>query len=302
MTVSTRSRRIGALGSLVAVGALLLGACTNDDQPVGTPSAESRVSVDKVESIAALLPDAVRSSGTLRVGVNTPYSPNEFKDASGQIVGYDVDLVTAVASVLGLRPQFNDAAFDRIIPAVQQGGYDMGMSSFTDTKAREQTVDFVTYFRAGSQWVAVPGANIDPENACGKRVAVQTTTTQDETELPARNAKCLADGNAGIDIQKYDSQDDAANAVVLGKADAMSADSLVSAYAVKQSNGKLAPVGELFDAAPYGLAVQKGSALGPAVQQALKHLIEDGAYRKIAENWGVEQGIISDPVINGATE
>ena len=85
-----------------------------------------------------------------------PYAPNEFKDSSGKIVGFDVDLMDAVATVLGLKPQYTEAAFDKIIPAIQAGTYNVGMSSFTDNKEREKTVDFVDYFSAGIQWAA-PG-------------------------------------------------------------------------------------------------------------------------------------------------
>ena len=88
--------------------------------------------------------------------------------------------------------------------------------------------------------------------------------------------------------------------MVLGQADAMSADSPVTLYAIKQSNGKLEPAGDVADAAPYGWPVKKGSPLAQSLQQALEHLIETGTYKQIATNWGVEKGIIDKPVINGA--
>jgi polar amino acid transport system substrate-binding protein len=88
--------------------------------------------------------------------------------------------------------------------------------------------------------------------------------------------------------------------VVLGQADAMSADSPVISYAIKQSNGKLEQAGEIFDSAPYGWPVKKGSPLAQSLQKALEHLIESGDYKTIASNWGVENGMIDKPVINGA--
>ena len=95
------------------------------------------------------MPEDIKSSGKLIVGVNVPYTPNEFKDSSGKIVGFDVDLMDAIATTLGLTAEYREADFDKIIPAIQAGTYNVGMSSFTDTKEREQTVDFVTYFSAG---------------------------------------------------------------------------------------------------------------------------------------------------------
>ena len=97
-----------------------------------TTCSSKAVEATKVDSIAALVPEPIRNSGTLVVGVNVPYSPNEYKDPSGKIVGYDVDLMNAVAGVLGLKAEFKEADFDKIIPAIQQGTYNVGASSFTD--------------------------------------------------------------------------------------------------------------------------------------------------------------------------
>jgi polar amino acid transport system substrate-binding protein len=215
-------------------------------------------------------------------------------------VGFDVDLMNAVASALGLKAEYYLSEFAKIIPSIQGGTYNVGMSSFTDTKEREQSVDFVTYFSAGILWAQRPDNPVDPNNACGKKVAVQATTTEEVDELPAKSRACTDAGKPAIDILKFDFQDAATNAVVLGQTDAMSADSPVTAYAIKQSNGKIEPAGQLFDAAPYGWAVEKGSPLAQSLQKALEHLIQTGQYQKILTNWGVESGAIGTPVINGA--
>nr|WP_231569533.1 ABC transporter substrate-binding protein [Prescottella defluvii] len=258
--------------------------------------------VHRVDSIADQLPPAIAESGHLRVGTNPPYAPNEFKDEDGEIVGFDVDLLTAVAAVLGLTLDVKQTDFDKIIPAVQAGNLDVGMSSFTDTLEREKSVDFVTYYSAGVQWAQRTGDDVDPDNACGLRVGVQTTTIEDIDEVPAKSAACEAAGKPPIRKVKYDSQDDVANALILGRVDALSADSPVTAYAIKRSNGRLEEAGGVYDASPYGWVIAKGSPLGPTLQQALQYLIDGGQYRAIAEAWGVEAGIIDTSVINGATQ
>ncbi len=103
------------------------------------------------------------------------------------------------------------------------------MSSFTDNKEREKTVDFVDYFSAGIQWASPAGKTVDPDNACGLKVAVQTTTTEDTDDVPAKSKACTAAGKTAINKLKFDSQDDATNAVVLGQADACRADSPITA-------------------------------------------------------------------------
>ena len=279
---------------------MALSGCASGGEPSGPATDTAAAAAAKVDEIANTVPEEIKSSGKLIVGVNIPYTPNEFKDESGKIVGFDVELMDAIAATLGLTANYREADFAKIIPSIQGGTFNVGMSSFTDTKEREETVDFVTYFSAGSLWAQRAGAGIDPENACGKKVAVQATTTQETEELPARSKKCTDAGQPPIEIVPFDGQDAATNAVVLGQADAVSADSPVILYAIKQNNGKLEQAGEIFSSAPYGWPVRKGSALAQSLVQALEHLIETGEYKKIASNWGVEQGMIDKPVINGA--
>ena len=286
-------------------GALALTGCAKKTESASggqagptTPSVD--VSPQKVDTLAATVPEDIRRSGKLIVGVTIPYTPNEFKDADGKIVGFDVDVLDAVAATLGLTTDYRESDFAKIIPSIEGGTYNVGMSSFTDTKEREQQVDFVTYFSAGSQWAQRTGAGIDPADACGKKVAAMAASTQQTDELPAKSKACVNAGKPEIEIITFDGQDAVTNAVVLGQADAMSADSPVTAWAIKQSGGKLEAAGGIFDSAPYGWPVKKGSPLAQSLQKALEHIIASGDYKAIAAKWGLESGMIDKPVINGA--
>ncbi|MUL45208.1 ABC transporter substrate-binding protein [Mycobacterium sp. CBMA293] len=284
-------------------GTLALSGCAKNTESSSPATSSSAAPAAKVESIANTVPEAIKSSGKLIVGVNLPYAPNEYKDPNtGKIIGFDVDLMDAIAQTLGLSVDYREETdFSKIIPAIQAGSYNVGMSSFTDSKQREQQVDFVTYFSAGSLWAQRVGDHIDPNNACGKKVAVESTTVQDTEELPAKTKACTDAGKPPIDVVKFDNQDQAANAVAVGQADAMSADSPVTLWAIKQANGKLVQAGEVFSSSPYGWPVKKGSALAQSLLQALQHLIDDGTYKQIAAKWGVQAGMIDKPVVNGAT-
>ncbi len=296
-----RLERFGRVAVVCAAsGVLALSGCTTNTDAAQPTVATVAVNAAKVDAIADTVPEDIKATGKLVVGVNVPYTPNEFKDPSGKIVGFDIDLMNAIASTLGLSPEYRESDFAKIIPSIQGGTFNVGMSSLGDTKEREQTVDFVTYFSAGSAWARRPGEDIDLDNACGKKIAVQAAGTQETDELPARSKKCTDAGKPAINVLKFDGQDAATNAVVLGQADAMSADSPVTLYAIKQSNGKLEQVGEIFGSLPYGWPVAKGSPLAQPLLKALEHLIQTGAYKQIATNWGVEGGVIDKPVINGA--
>ena len=251
-------------------------------------------------AIAATVPKDIRATGRLVIGVNVPYAPNEFKNSDGQIVGFDVDVMNAMAKTLGLAPDYRETAFESIIPSVQGGQFNVGMSSLTDTAERQSTVDFVTYFQAGTLWAQRPGKPVDPDAACGRRVGVVTASIQETRELPTKSDACVAAGLAPVDTVVYQRQDDLTHALIAGEVDAMTADSPVTGFAIKLSAGELEPAGAVFDSAPYGWPVAKGSPLAQSLRKALEHLMQSGEYRTIATMWGVDKGMIDKPAINGA--
>lgn len=296
-------RRVSARAVvLVAVAGLVLSACGSDDSGEVTPSATgSSAESTADEALAAMVPEAVASDGKIVIGVDATYAPNEFLDTDGKtVVGFDVDLFDAVASKLGLETEWVPAPFDNIIPSVQSGKYEIGVSSFTINTERMQQVDMVSYFSAGTQWATTKGnpQGIQPDAACGKRVAVQKGTVQVD-DVTAKSKACTDAGKPEITIDQYQGQDQATSAVVSGKDDAMLADSPIIAYAVKQTGGKLELLGDIYDSAPYGYVLKKDQGdYSKAIVGALEALIADGTYAKVLEEWGVEQGAISDPTVN----
>lgn len=286
--------------AIAGIAALALTGCVNNstasdsEDPAGVT-----VAVD--EAAAALLPADIADSGVLTIGVDATYPPNEFKDDEGNPIGWDIELADAVAAKLGLKTQYTVAAFANIIPSVDGGKLNMGVSSFTDNAERQQTVDFVDYYQAGILWASAAGNEVDPENACGLKVAVQATTYEDTDEVPAKSDACVAAGKAPITIVPFDTQDAATSAVTLGQVDAMSADSPVTAAAIAASGGKLQAAGSTFEVAPYGYVIKKGSPLVKAIQAALQSLMDDGTYMSILEKAGVADGAISTATINAGT-
>jgi polar amino acid transport system substrate-binding protein len=305
--VSSPTRvRIAAV-SLLAAGALLLSACANNTKSSGSTQSTSGGSSTSVPpavkdaALAAMVPAALQSAGTLQVGTDPTYAPNEYKDPSGKIVGFDVDLFDAVATTMGLKANFVDSTFDNIIPGITGGKYQVGVSSFTDSLAREKVVDFVTYYSAGIQWAAPAGKTVDPNNACGLKVAVQTGTVEVD-DLNTRSKACTSAGKPAINLQKFPAQGDATTAVALGKVDAMSADSPVTEAAVKATGTKLQLVGSIYESAPYGYAVGKSEGqLKQAIQGSVQKLIDNGNYNAICEKWGLTAGEIKTSQINAAT-
>ena len=259
--------------------------------------------VQKDEALAKLVPPDIASDGKIVVGSDASYAPNEFVDTDGTtIIGMDVDLGKAIGQKLGLEVEFQNSAFDGILPGIASKKYELGMSSFTDNAEREKVVDMVTYFSAGTK-MAVPKGNPDGlklDDLCGKTVAAQRGTVQVD-DLTARSDTCTKAGKPAINISQFQAQTDVTLALTAKRAQAMLADSPVVDYAVAKTNGQLEAVGDAYDTAPYGIAVPKGNGkYAQAIQGAVQALMTDGTYKAILDKWSVSGGAITTSKINGA--
>lgn len=289
------------LTASAAIVGLALSACGSSSLSSSGTTAKPTVSQTKEANLADKLPTKVKTAGKIVVGVDASYAPNEFLDADGKTVkGWDVDLFNAVAQKFGVTVEWQPANFDSIIIGVDAGKFDIGVSSFTINDKRKGQANMVSYYSAGTQWAAAPGnpKKIDPTKPCGIKVAVQKGTVQAEEDLPAKVKACTAAGKP-LDVQVYTGQDQATAALASGKADAMLADSPIVGYAIKQSNGKVESIGDVYDAAPYGYVLPKAETeFAQAIADALKSLDASGDYKKTLGTWGAEAGAISDFAVN----
>jgi polar amino acid transport system substrate-binding protein len=151
----------------------------------------------------------------------------------------------------------------------------------------------ITYYSAGISWAQAKGGSINPSNACGKKVAVQTGTVEAD-DLTTKSKACTDAGKAAIQIDQFTGQDDATQAVISGKDDAMSADSPVTAYAIKQRSTDIEPAGKTYSTSPYAYAIPKNDGkFAQALQGAVRKLIANGQYATILKKWGVQAGAIT---------
>lgn len=308
--------------SLAAAGSLALAACSSSGGGSGTPSSSSapaggQQSTAPVSSsssapttgggtstakaggskAAALVPATIKSKGTISIAMDATYPPDESIAKDGHTIeGFDADLGNALAADLGVKANLENVTFDNIIPGLQDGKYDVGLSSFTDNKDREKVVDFVTYFKAGEAFYVKAGSGKKfngLKSLCGATVAVENGTTE-QTDAQTQAKKCK------LTVDSFGDQNQANLAVSTGRADVGFADSQVAGYIVKLSNGQFQTTGTAFEVSPYGIALPKGNGMDKAVLQGMKDLIADGTYTKLITKWGVQSGAITKPVINGA--
>ena len=280
---------------------LLVGA---DAGIAGATPTATIPTVPKSTSLANALPASIKAKGALTIAADATYAPDEFIASDGStIIGMDADLAQSIGQVLGLKVTLVNATFDTIIPALQSGKYDLGMSSFTDTKARQKQVNFVDYFLAGEGYYVSASSKYHPNGLialCGHSVAVESGTTE-QSDAQAEAKTCAKHKSGTIKVLAFSTQSEANLAVSSGRANVGFADSQVAQYIVHQSNGQFVSAGTSFETAPYGIAVPKGTTMDKSVQGAVKTLIANGTYLKILKKWGIQSGAVTTANINGAT-
>ena len=291
--------------------ALLAAACSSSPSSSSTTTTSNSTSTTAAgiptqsadATIAAEVPAAIKSKGTLNIALDATYAPDEFIATDGHtIIGMDADFAKAITQILGLKANLINATFDTIIPGLQSGKYDMGDSSFTDTLARQKVVDFVTYFQAGEGFYVKSGsAGFNGlASLCGHTVSVESGTTE-QSDAQTQAKACTTAGKQTVTVLAYGNQSQANLAVSSGRAQVGFADSQVAAYIVSTSNGVFMNSGQAFEVAPYGFAFLKGNGMAAPVKDAVNLLISNGTYSKILAKWGVQAGAISTATINSAT-
>jgi polar amino acid transport system substrate-binding protein len=300
-STSSRFARFFALLALVALVAVATGCGSKSEDSSDKAGDTASIAGVFNQEAADKVPQEIRDNGTLVFATDASYAPNEFVDTDGKtIIGTDADLAKAIGTTLGLKVELKNTPFDSIIPGLAAGKFDVAISSFTDTKEREKTVDMVTYLTAGTGFYTTadnPTEVETVEDLCGKKVAVQKGTVQQD-DVEAQSKKC----DKPIDLQVFTQQTDVDLALTSGKAQVALADSPVALYAVKQSDGKLKSTGKDYDSAPYGIAVNRDSGLTEAVQAAVQALMDNESYAAILKKWNLSSGAIDESKINDGVE
>src|SRR5882762_6649817 len=195
--------------------------------------------------------DRVRQSGELRIGTDATYPPFETAEG-GQYTGFDIDLGKAIARELGVKPRFVNAAFDGIFPALQNGTFDVVMSSVTITPERSASMLFSDPYYDSGQLIVV---NQDrqgiatPDDLKGKTVGVQINTT----------AQFDLEKKEGVKVAKYNTIDLALLDLRNHRIDAVVGDAPVLKYMIFQSFRELKTVGRRFTDEKFGIALAQNS-------------------------------------------
>lgn len=212
---------------------------------------------------------------TVTVATSPDFPPFESLDGS-EVVGIEVDILQAITGKLGLEMQLEQMDFESVIPSVQAGKFDIGMSGITITADRQKNCDFTQpYFLASQAIVVTPDSDITCKaDLEGKTISVQTGTTAEEY--------CMENG---YEVLAFTANNDAAAALTSGKAAAWVVDNEVGVALAAQQG--LVVLDEAMTSEPYAFAFAKDSALTAQFDEALGELLADGTVAAIFEKYGV---------------
>ena len=219
----------------------------------------------------------VQKAGKLTIATSPDFPPFESLGENGEVFGIEIDILNLICAELGVELDIQQIDFDSVLPGVQAGKYDMGVSGISVTPAREENTLFTNPYCLAAQAIVVLKDSVITCKADleGKTVSVQTGTTAEEF--------CMG---AGYTVNAYTANADAQEALLAGKVNAWVIDDLTAAEMVKlynEENGEtLMVLSEAMTSEPYAFAFMKGSEdLANAISEIINKLLADGTIAEI---------------------
>ena len=230
----------------------------------------------------ALTVESVQKAGKLVIGTSPDFPPFEMLDNSGNVIGIEIEIMELICKELGVELEIKTMDFDSVLPGVQTGKFNVGVSGISVTPAREKNTLFTTpYCLAAQAIVVTSGSPITCKaDLAGKTVSVQTGTTAEEF--------CMSNG---YDVKAFAANADAEAALTVGKVDAWVIDDLTAAEMVASYNedhpdAPLVILSEAMTTEPYAFAFAQGNEeLVAKIDEILQGLLADGTIAKIFEEY-----------------
>ena len=215
-------------------------------------------------------------SNKLTIATSPDFPPFEYLEG-GKVVGIEIEILEKVAAKLGKELVVEQMDFDSVIPGVQAGKFNVGVSGITATEERKQNMDFSdTYFMASQAIVVLPDSPITCKaDLQGKKLSVQTGTTAEEY--------CMENG---YEVSAFTANNDAAAALTAGKVDAWVVDNEVAVALAAQQGLKV--LDEAMTAEPYAFAFKKGAdaEMIATFNAVIAEMIADGSMQALFDKYG----------------
>jgi polar amino acid transport system substrate-binding protein len=276
--------------ALVACGSVDATQPKESDQVEHTDDISAGVQPDP--AAVKLLPEAVKTKGTISVAMDLSSPPTTFLATDNKTaIGFNPDMARLIAAKLGVKLQIDNVKFDTIIPGLQGNRFDFTATTMGATAERLKVLDMINYFQNGTG-VAVPRGNpqkLAVHELCGRRVGVQSGTTAEIKWLPQLNDKdCASQGKPAITGVTLPSVNDALTQLSSKRLDAVMYDFTSLSWTAKRQPNVLEVLPERVVSAKVNVALPKGSALTPAIQAAIQSIIDSPKYTEALDRWGFQ--------------
>ncbi|MCQ8186855.1 ABC transporter substrate-binding protein [Streptomyces rugosispiralis] len=313
MSILTRPKLTAC--TLAIAAALTLSACggpskdasgSASKEPFNTGPHQNRYAAPKVDSIAAEVPAAIRSRGTLEIG-NSKGSTAPltfFATDNKTLIGVETDMAYAIASVFGLKAHYNPVSFEQVFVGLDSGKYDVGVTNITVTELRKQKYDMATYRKDAQAFEAKKGATwrvTGPKDVAGRTIAVPTGTSEEKALLDwsAQNVKA---GRKAVNVKYYQDESACYLALQSGQIDAYLHPNPEAQYHARTS-GQTQVVGDIIGAGKgleglIAATTKKDNGLGKPLNDAINYLIKKGVYGKILARWDLTSDAVSTSRLN----
>ncbi len=249
------------------------------------------------------LPERIAKAKTIKIAVNAIYPPMEYKDPeTSKLIGFDVDLGNALAKELGVTLDWQESAFEQLIPSLQTGRVDMILSGLNDRPARRETLDFVDYLNSGVQFYTLASrATVNqPLDLCGKTVGTSRSTAFPAEIKTWSDANCVAAGKPPVTVEGTSDNAAARAQLKQERFEGGAQGSETVPYAMTLEPGVYKPVGAPFGGAQQGIAFAKADTqLRDAVLGAFRKLIANGTYASIVAKWNLQASAVKQAAVNG---
>lgn len=249
------------------------------------------------------LPDRIAKTKVIKIAVNAIYPPMEFKDPeTGKLIGFDVDLGNALAKELGVTLDWQDSAFEQLIPSLTTGRADIILSGLTDRPARRETMDFIDYLNSGVQFYTLAArADINKQtDLCGKTVGTSRSTSFPAEIKTWSDANCVVAGKAAITVEGTSDNAAARAQLKQSRFEGGAQGSETVPYVMSLEPNTYKPLGTPFGGGQQGIAFTKtDTQLRDAVLGAFKKLLANGSYAAIIAKWNLQTSAIKQAGING---
>ena len=232
-----------------------------------------------ISVLTLFLPACGNSGNTIRVATDATWPPFEYVDEQNHIVGFDIDLMDAIAAKAGLKIEYINVGFDPLLAGMATGTYDAAISSITIKPERAENMLFTEPYYVAGQMIVIRTNNtiITGESTlAGKALGAQLGTTGEALAQEVANANVKSYNQIGLAIQD----------LMNGQIDAVICDTPIAENYVKKNSATLKTIGGALTTEDYGIAVAKGKQdLLQKLNDGLKAVKAEGLIDTLVQKW-----------------